>query len=239
MDTVRLHIVTLSDTPQNGPERYAVISIHLSEPRARFLASTRPLDALSVHSVYLARCQLAAAWFLPGDVSEHDCGCPNSIRYTSLVIKSSPIASYPLTYSTATIYFPALHTPLGKVTKNSAAAKKAKASAKAVAAGNFSKSVRKVRHSVRFHRPRTLHQPRTPKYQRKSVTSDARLDTYTIFVRPLNTENAMKCIEEYNTIVFLVHVKANKNHIKDAFRKLYDVKPIKVNTLIRYVDVRF
>ena len=43
----------------------------------------------------------------------------------------------------------------------------------------------------------------------------------------------MKKIEENNTLVFIVDVRANKNQIKDALKKLYDVDAIKVNTLIR------
>lgn len=43
----------------------------------------------------------------------------------------------------------------------------------------------------------------------------------------------MKKIEEHNTLVFLVDVRATKRHIKDAVKKLYDVQAAKVNTLIR------
>lgn len=45
----------------------------------------------------------------------------------------------------------------------------------------------------------------------------------------------MKKIEENNTLVFIVDVKANKRQIKDALKKLYDVDTIKINTLVRYV----
>jgi ribosomal protein L23 len=55
--------------------------------------------------------------------------------------------------------------------------------------------------------------------------------------RPLNTESAMKKIEEHNTLVFIVDIQANKRQIKDAVKKLYDVNALKVNTLIRYVPV--
>ena len=56
--------------------------------------------------------------------------------------------------------------------------------------------------------------------------------------RPLNTESAMKKIEEHNTLVFLVDIKANKRQIKDAVKKLWEVQAAKVNTLIRSVDWR-
>ncbi len=45
----------------------------------------------------------------------------------------------------------------------------------------------------------------------------------------------MKKIEEHNTLVFLVDIKANKRQIKDAVKKLWDVQAAKVNTLIRSV----
>merc|ERR1711890_222994 len=44
---------------------------------------------------------------------------------------------------------------------------------------------------------------------------------------PLNTESAMKKIEDHNTLVFIVDTKSNKRQIKDA------VKTLKINTLIR------
>ena len=51
----------------------------------------------------------------------------------------------------------------------------------------------------------------------------------------MNTESAMKKIEEHNTLVFLVDIKANKRQVKDAVKKLWDVQAAKVNTLIRSV----
>ena len=44
----------------------------------------------------------------------------------------------------------------------------------------------------------------------------------------------MKKIEENNTLVFIVDVKANKRQIKESLKKLYDVETVKINTLIRY-----
>jgi len=42
----------------------------------------------------------------------------------------------------------------------------------------------------------------------------------------------MKKIEENNTLVFIVNVKANKAQIKAALKELYDIDTVKVNTLI-------
>ena len=60
-----------------------------------------------------------------------------------------------------------------------------------------------------------------------------------MIVHPLNTESAMKKIEENNTLVFICDVKANKRQIKEALKKLYDVDTVKINTLVRYVSDEF
>ena len=43
----------------------------------------------------------------------------------------------------------------------------------------------------------------------------------------------MTKIEDNNTLVFIVDVKANKHQIKQAVKKLYDIDVAKINTLIR------
>lgn len=92
----------------------------------------------------------------------------------------------------------------------------------------------KVRTSTTFRQPKTLSLARNPKYPRKAIHHQPRLDEHKIIVHPLNTESAMKKIEENNTLVFIVDVKANKAQIKDALKKLYDIDTVKINTLIRY-----
>lgn len=81
--------------------------------------------------------------------------------------------------------------------------------------------------------PKTLSLARKPKYPRKSVHHVPRMDAFRTIVHPLNTESAMKKIEDNNTLVFVVDIKANKRQIKEAVKKLYDVKADKINTLIR------
>lgn len=110
---------------------------------------------------------------------------------------------------------------------------KAKAAKKAALKGTQSHSVRKVRTSVTFHRPTTLRLPRAPRYPRKSIPHLPRMDQFRTIKHPLNTESAMKKIEDHNTLVFIVDIRANKRHIKDAVKKLYDVESAKINTLIR------
>ncbi|KAL1925644.1 60S ribosomal protein uL23 [Calcarisporiella thermophila] len=110
---------------------------------------------------------------------------------------------------------------------------KAQTAKKAALRGAQGKLVRKIRTSTTFHRPKTLRLPREPKYPRKSFPHAPRLDQYKLVRFPLNTETAMKKIEEHNTLVFIVDVRANKRQIKDAVKKLYDVDAQKINTLIR------
>ncbi|GAB6028655.1 60S ribosomal protein L23A, partial [Chamberlinius hualienensis] len=92
---------------------------------------------------------------------------------------------------------------------------------------------RKIFTSVQFHRPHTLRLPRSPKYPRKSIPKRNRMDQFTIIKHPLTTESAMKKIEDNNTLVFLVHLRANKFQIMSAVKKMYDIEVEKVNTLIR------
>lgn len=136
----------------------------------------------------------------------------------------------------------------GKDTKVSKAAKAAKAVKK-----NTWKKERKPRYSVVFHRPKTLKVARDPKYPRVryaafdykasfadvvhldplSATPLQKLDAFAIIKYPLTTESAMKKIEDNNTLVFIVDVRATKRTIKDAVSKLYDIQTKKINTLIR------
>ncbi|KAF2115138.1 60S ribosomal protein L23 [Lophiotrema nucula] len=111
--------------------------------------------------------------------------------------------------------------------------KQANAAAKAALKGTHAGKTRKVRHSTSFHRPTTLEVSRTPLYPRKSIPRQPRLDAGKILIHPLNTESAMKKIEENNTLVFIVDTKANKRQIAGALKKQYDVDCVKINTLIR------
>ncbi|KAJ1933114.1 60S ribosomal protein L25, partial [Linderina macrospora] len=113
------------------------------------------------------------------------------------------------------------------------ASSKAQAARKAALKGTNGQKVKKVRTSVTFRLPKTLRLARNPQYQRKAVNRLATLDQYSVLRQPLNTETAMKKIEDNNTLVFLVDVRANKRHIKDAVKKLYDVDAAKINTLVR------
>merc|ERR1711934_45997 len=113
------------------------------------------------------------------------------------------------------------------------AADKAKQVAKAITKGSSSSS-KKVRSGIKFHLPKTLKLDRNPKYPRKYRPSSNQLDRHQILKYPLTTESAMKKIEENNTLVFIVDVRASKSQIKEAIKKMYDpIDVLKINTLIR------
>uniref|UniRef100_A0A3Q2Y0C5 Large ribosomal subunit protein uL23 n=1 Tax=Hippocampus comes TaxID=109280 RepID=A0A3Q2Y0C5_HIPCM len=100
---------------------------------------------------------------------------------------------------------------------------------KAVLKGVHSQKKKKIRTSPTFRRPKTLRLRRQPNfYPTDAPSSNDELSRF-----PLTTESAMKKIEDNNTLVFIVDIKANKHQIKHAVRKLYDIDVSKVNTLIR------
>ena len=99
---------------------------------------------------------------------------------------------------------------------------------KKVVKGQHTAHKKKIRTSVHFYRPSTLKQPRNPKYPRKAVPKRNKLDAYAIIKNPLTTESAMKKIEDTNTLVFMVDIKANKLQIKHAVKKLYNIEVAKV-----------
>merc|ERR1712046_86740 len=92
---------------------------------------------------------------------------------------------------------------------------------------------RKIRTNIHFHLPKTLATAREPKYPRKYRAKQNPLDKYSMIRFPLTTESAMKKIEENNTLVFIVDVRASKLQIKQAIKELYEIDTQKINTLIR------
>ena len=49
---------------------------------------------------------------------------------------------------------------------------------------------------------------------------------------PISTEKAVRLMELDNKLTFMVERKANKNDIKKEIEKMFNVKVVKVNTLI-------
>lgn len=113
------------------------------------------------------------------------------------------------------------------------AAVKAQDAKKKVEKGIWTKRTRKVRTSASFRRPHTRILLRKPKCPKRSVPHRPRLDRFSIIKHPLTTESAMKKIEDNNTLVFIVDIKANKIQIEMAVKKLYQIGVQSVNTLVR------
>jgi large subunit ribosomal protein L23 len=55
---------------------------------------------------------------------------------------------------------------------------------------------------------------------------------YEIIIAPYSSERVFELIESQNKVAFIVNRKANKMTIKRAVEKLYNVKVVKVNTMI-------
>ena len=53
-----------------------------------------------------------------------------------------------------------------------------------------------------------------------------------VLIKPLLTEKTSKETETFNRYAFVVNVKANKNHIKNAVETFFDVKVLSVRTSV-------
>ncbi|ALL01066.1 50S ribosomal protein L23P [Pyrodictium delaneyi] len=58
------------------------------------------------------------------------------------------------------------------------------------------------------------------------------MSAWSIIIRPVQSEKALRLIEEQNTLTFIVDRKATKHDIKRAVEQAFGVKVEKVNTLI-------
>jgi large subunit ribosomal protein L23 len=58
------------------------------------------------------------------------------------------------------------------------------------------------------------------------------IDPHTIIKAAVSSEKAITYMEKYNTLTFIVDLKATKGEIKEAVEKLFGVKVDKVRTLI-------
>ena len=74
-------------------------------------------------------------------------------------------------------------------------------------------------------------QKRNSKIALRAVKKVNTFDKLSVIRHPLATESAIKSIEDNNTLVFIVHKRANKQMIKEACSSLYKLKVKKVNTL--------
>jgi ribosomal protein uL23 len=66
----------------------------------------------------------------------------------------------------------------------------------------------------------------------KKIEKEPLVDPWAIILYPLLTEKAIGKIEKENKIIFVVRRTANKDQIKWAFERAFNVKVSNVNTLI-------
>lgn len=102
---------------------------------------------------------------------------------------------------------------------------------KAIMKGTGARSYR-VRTNVHFHRPRTETQRKAPAYARSPLSKLDWKNPANVLRYPVKTDANMTQIENSNTIVFVVDLRANKPMIKKAFSEVFNVKVARVNTLI-------
>ena len=109
---------------------------------------------------------------------------------------------------------------------------KAEAAAKKVAQGQ-KKQVKKVRHITKFGRQIAAPTPKKPIYEHKAIqpVSLKRTD-FKIIKGPVTSDKVTGKIENENTLVFWVDLRATKREIAAAVQRLYRVKAVKVSTLI-------
>ena len=108
----------------------------------------------------------------------------------------------------------------------------ANAAAKNVAQGQ-KKEVKKIRHIVKFGRQIPAPTPKQPIYDHKAVKPvSVKRNDYKIIKGPVTSDKATSKIEDENTLVFWVDLRATKTERAAAVQRLYHVKPVKVSTLI-------
>ena len=110
------------------------------------------------------------------------------------------------------------------------ATKTAKASKKGIQRRKY-----RIRYNLRFYKPHTLKLASKPKYERTTagLKLPAKFDKYSVLAQPLSTEKANKAMTERNTLTFIVHNRANKIQIKKAFKEIFNIVPLSVNSLVR------
>ena len=108
----------------------------------------------------------------------------------------------------------------------------AQAAAHAVTQGQ-KKQVRKLRYFQKFHKPATNKLPPKPAYDHQAVQPvSVKRNDYKIIRGQVSSDKTSRKIEDENTLVFWVDLRATKPEIAAAVNRLYKVKPVKISTLV-------
>ena len=90
-----------------------------------------------------------------------------------------------------------------------------------------------MRHTTKFGRQIAAPTPKKPSYDHLAVQPvSVKRNVYKIIKGPVSSDKVTSKVENENTLVFWVDLRATKTEIREAVRKLYNVKPVKVSTLI-------
>ncbi|CAL6006175.1 Ribosomal_protein L23 [Hexamita inflata] len=84
----------------------------------------------------------------------------------------------------------------------------------------------------RFVNPKPLVQPKKPVYERTPIAREEFNGSLNILRFPVRSEAINNLLETQNTVVFIVRRAASKTEIAAAFNAIFQIKPVKVNTLI-------
>jgi large subunit ribosomal protein L23Ae len=94
------------------------------------------------------------------------------------------------------------------------------------------KKIKKIRKSVK---PKLKKLPGqiAPKYERRAVEPvSVKRNEYKIIRGPVTSDKASRKLEDENTMVFWVDLRATKRQIRAAVKKLYHANALKISTLV-------
>ena len=104
--------------------------------------------------------------------------------------------------------------------------------------GQAKPGVHRVRSKVKFFRPTTKVSKRSSKtiknikaYLKSTTKQDAEIELNKVLLEPVISDKNMTGMEKKNTLTFIVSPKANKAMIRAAFKRRFQLKVRKVNTL--------
>ena len=104
--------------------------------------------------------------------------------------------------------------------------------------GQEKQGVHRIRSKIRFYRPVTSNPSKSPRtlrnisaHLRNNQKLDGELQLAKVILQPVISDKNMTNMEKKNTMTFLVNPRANKNLIRAAFKKKFNLRVRKVNTL--------
>jgi large subunit ribosomal protein L23Ae len=108
----------------------------------------------------------------------------------------------------------------------------ADAAAAAVADGK-KKKIRKIRHFIKPAKAKVAPKTSKPRYEHTAVTPvSEKRNEFKIIRGSVTSDKATRKLEDENTMVFWVDLRAKKPQIRKAINKLYHVSPVNISTIV-------